>query len=252
MLMDARMSAASVVKTGGPQSADGELDGDVSDDPQQRQYRGCEAEVGGDAKGHGGVIEDAVEGERDQFRERKFAFAALASGALVGDSDLLKAQRCNGSAEVWVHVVETAQNFDDATANQPEVSRIDGNLVFAELVDEAIEGAAGQVNGPPLFAFDPHPVDYVGSFPPMAQEGRDEFRRILQIAVELDSSGATGLDVAGHDGALIAEVAGEAVDANARIADCKRPEAGESGVGAVIVCEDELEAVVLGQGFGDG
>ena len=106
-----------------------------------------------------------------------------------------------------------------AAVHQAEIAGVQWDFGVGKLADEAVEIFRGpELEGGFAFALGAHAVDHVVAVHPLIDEIENHFGRILEIGVN-DRDGVTGgvLD-AGGDGHLMAEIAGEAHDADARIA----------------------------------
>lgn len=236
----------------GPVGVRDQLDRGVEDHAEEGDRGDEEAEVGGDAERKDGVVEDAVEGEGDEFGEGKLALAVEAGVAGVGYADLLESERGDGSAEVGLCVLVEGELLDDAAGDEAEVAGVGRDAIFAELVDEAVEEGASGADRPAFFAGDADAVDDVGALLPVVEKDRDELGRVLEVAVELDGGVAAGTEVSGEDGALESEVAGEAEGADAGVAGGELGEDLEGCVFGVVVGEDELEGEAVAELVGDG
>jgi hypothetical protein len=138
------------------------------------------------------MVDDAVEREHDVVVEREFGNPNGAGAALVVDAGLGKAERGDGPPEIGFGIADAAKLFDDAAADEPEVSGVTGDGVFREEIHEPVEHFAG--DGPAL-GFESglaDAVDYVGSLAPVGKKHRDHLRRVLQVAIQLDGCGTAG------------------------------------------------------------
>ena len=80
----------------------------------------------------------------------------------------------------------------------------------------------------------------------MPDKVEHEFRRVLQIAVDLDCGIAAGEPIAREDGALKSEIPREPIDPHPGIAGGEPFETVESAIRAAIVSEDEFPAIPVG------
>ena len=91
-----------------------------------------ETEVSGEAQRHGGVVEDAIQGEREELGKGKLALAELSRAASIGYANLFKTERGDRAAKIGVRITVRADNVDDTAADQAKVPSVHWKLFFAE------------------------------------------------------------------------------------------------------------------------
>ena len=68
-----------------------------------RRYE--QAQVGGDAQRHDGMIQDAVQGQAKELAQGELALAALPLVAIIGNADLVESEGGDGAAQVRLVIV---------------------------------------------------------------------------------------------------------------------------------------------------
>ncbi len=190
--------------------------------------------------------EDAVHREREQIAEAEFALAVGSPLAVVFDAELIEAERGQRAAQVGALVVDAREHVEHLSVDKPKITGVVGELVFAEPIDQAIEDFAGERYQRALDPLLANTIDDRVALFPALHEVDDELGRVLQIAVDLNCRVATRLQVAGEDAALEAEVAREAKHAHARVTRREARQLREGGVGRMVVGEDVLPVVAVG------
>src|SRR5262249_14731907 len=153
-----------------------------------------------------------------QAAEPERALAALALGPIVGDADLLVAERGDVAPQIRVLVSIEKQDVEHTAIDQAKVAGVGRQGVVAEPGDGAIENAP---HGVKEKRFRPRPayaVDDLRTRLPLPDEIEDEIGRVLQIAVDLGRGIATGETIAGEDRALKPEIPRETINPHPGIA----------------------------------
>ena len=192
-----------------------ELADDDEDGGQQREDGDEEAEVAGEAEGFFGEAADAVEGEAEHLAEGELGFASAADGALIGDGALGEADPAYQAADVATFFADLAEGVDDGAVEQAEVAGVERERGVGEIGEEAVEEfGGGEFEGGFSLAGLADAVHDFEAFFPLANHVGDELGGVLEVGVDDDRRVALGVIEAGGDGDLVAEVAGEAKDAD--------------------------------------
>src|SRR5262249_4524061 len=118
-----------------------------------------------------------------------------------------------------------------------------GDPLLGNAVQQCVEAASHQRERHAFLTPLAQPDHNVMALLPQRQELRDEFRRILEVAVELDRGIPRGIAVAGEERSLEPVIAVEAQNFPPGVAGTELAENPKGAVLAVIVGEDELDIV---------
>ena len=129
----------------------------------------------------------------------------------------------------------------DAAVEQAEVADVGGHVDRGDALQHPIEDLdqeeAERALAGPLGAHRRHDVE---AFAPLGDQLGDDLGRILQVGVDHHHGAAAGVLDAGRDGRLVAEVAAEAQDADARVAVGGGEQDRRRLVDRAVVDEDDL------------
>src|SRR5262249_2077544 len=156
----------------------------------------------------------------------------LALDPIVGDADLLVAERGDVTPQIRVLVSIEMQDVEHAAIDQAKVTGIDRKALVAEPGEGAIEQASHRVKLRRLGPRPAHAVDDFTTRLPMSDKIEDEIGRVLQVAIDLDRGIATGEAIAGQNGALKPEIPRETINPYPGIAGREPIKALESTIRA--------------------
>ncbi len=134
---------------------------------------------------------------------------------------------------------------DDTPAHQAEVAGVDRDVDRGQPAQAAVEerGARLLEQGLALTARALAVDDVEALLAPQAEHLGDHFRRILEVGVDDDNGLPARVVEPGGDGELVAEVAREGDEAEARVFGLELLEQRAGPVGAAVVDEHDLEGL---------
>lgn len=174
----------------------------------------------------------------------------MAGVALVADRRLGEADPHGHPPEEAAPLAHGQQRVERPAVEQAEVTRVRFQIDLGELVEDPVEPfGRGQLEARLALPLLTHRVDHVGPLRPEPDHVSDQLRRILEVCVEHGHRLAPGVLEPGGQRGLVAEVAREVDDAQARVGVGQAVEDRRRGVVAPVVDDDQL-VVETGQGGG--
>src|SRR5262249_47044155 len=147
----------------------------------------------------GRVPDYPVDGESDRAAEPERTDAALALSPIVGDADLLIAERGDVAPPIWTLIAIEMQEVEDAAIDEAKVAGIDRKVVVAEPSQDPIEEASHGMKEERLRSRPAHAVDYLETCFPKPDKVEHDLGRVLQITIDLDRGIATGETISCED-----------------------------------------------------
>jgi len=220
-----------------------------SQDVQQVEKAGAgheETDVDGELEGDDGGRSDAVDGQSHHAAVAVVRGSCGTAGPFVGDLCRRETQIGDEHAEDAVALGQGVEPADHPGRDQPEVADVLGNMHLAR---QAVDGLV-EAPGCPALEKRVVPsrgtprVDDVEAALPLRQQIGDEFRRVLQVGVHDDDGIAVGAPEPGGQGGLVAEVARQIDDRDARVALACGQQQRQGTVARTVVDRDQTELVV--------
>jgi hypothetical protein len=133
-------------------------------------------------------------------------------------------------------------HVDHAAIHQPELAGIERPWHLCHALHQPVERlGGGDLPGGLAAAREAAGVDHVVALAPFRHHVGDQLGRVLEVGVDQhDRVAARGID-AGGQGRLVAEIARQRDDLDARVLRVEREQGRERAVAAPVVDEDQLE-----------
>ena len=223
----------------GEQVGEGEVDRERDGEQESEDAAGA-----GDPEGFDAEAGDRVGGEAEHFPERVFRGTCEASGAVVGEGELTKADPGNHSPEKSLLLGHLKESVDRLSTHKPEVAAILGDWDVREEIDDPVEeeGRKKLEAGFPG-AGTATTEDDIKALVQFLVHFGEQLGRVLKVRVnDQDAFALAGSESCG-EGGLLAEVSGEPQTADSWILFRSFSEDRPGLVRGSIIDEEKLETV---------
>ena len=184
----------------------------VVDDPggqAEGDGRHGEARVGDEAQGGTAEADQSVDGQSRQFSQGIFGPAGFSCRPIIIEPDLPKTEETAESSHEPATFREAIERIDDAAVHQAEIAAVHGDLQVADHSEQAIERPVGDPFEKSLPSTSTDRVNDVVAASPESNQVRNQFGRVLQVAVHHDDGLAPGVLEPRRDRRLVAEIPAE-------------------------------------------